>query len=271
MLILCSIRELKVLTIPSTFANLIYLVGIAITFQYMFNDFPSSLSHVRGFYLSGMPLAFGAIMFSFSAVLPIENRSKFPGDFITWNGVVNTGSAVVTILYLAVGFYGYIRFGSNVAPSITLNLPMDQPLYQTVKMLIAIAVILSYPVQFYVPMEVISRKIQRMFRNNRKLYLFVEYSVRYVLVLITFAMAELVPQLGLFLALVGSLTASILTFIFPPVIEAACCYNGNSRDPQWIWLIVRNTVVCLFGLIGMFVGSGTAIVAIINTFTSAKE
>ena len=50
---------------------------------------------------------------------------KHPQDFPGWNGVLSTGIYLVIILYVAVGFYGYIRFGDDVQGSITLNLPED--------------------------------------------------------------------------------------------------------------------------------------------------
>ncbi|VDP33193.1 unnamed protein product [Soboliphyme baturini] len=123
---LCCVRHLKYLTLPSTVANLLYLISFVITFQYLFLQLPPSsrLPAIRA--MDTLPLAFGNIMFSFEAVclvLPIENRMKTPRFYMTWNGVVNTGCILVTLLNLAVGFYGYLSFGSDIQDSITLNLP----------------------------------------------------------------------------------------------------------------------------------------------------
>ena len=51
---------------------------------------------------------------------------KEPESYGGWNGVLNTGVYLVTILYFAVGFYGYIRFGDTARGSISLNLPNDE-------------------------------------------------------------------------------------------------------------------------------------------------
>ena len=39
------------------------------------------------------------------------------------NGVLNTSMTLVVALYLAMGFYGYLKFGEDIEASITLNLP----------------------------------------------------------------------------------------------------------------------------------------------------
>ena len=43
-----------------------------------------------------------------------------------WNGVLNIAMTVVTCLLIAVGFFGYLKYGENVMGSITLNLPGDE-------------------------------------------------------------------------------------------------------------------------------------------------
>jgi proton-coupled amino acid transporter len=50
---------------------------------------------------------------------------KEPEAYGGLNGVLNTGMYLVTILYFFVGFFGYIRYGSDARGSITLNLPND--------------------------------------------------------------------------------------------------------------------------------------------------
>lgn len=45
-----------------------------------------------------------------------------------WTGVLNTSMTIVTSLYVAVGFYGYLKYGDDVKSSITLNLPQKDGL-----------------------------------------------------------------------------------------------------------------------------------------------
>lgn len=50
---------------------------------------------------------------------------KKPGDFKKPLGVLNVGMTVVTILYIAMGFIGYLKYGEDIQGSVTLNLPQD--------------------------------------------------------------------------------------------------------------------------------------------------
>lgn len=52
---------------------------------------------------------------------------KTPQDFGGWNGVLNTGMVVVAILYSAVGFFGYLKYGNAATKgSVTLLLPPEE-------------------------------------------------------------------------------------------------------------------------------------------------
>lgn len=50
---------------------------------------------------------------------------RYPEDFPGLTGVLNTSMVIVTCLYIAVGFYGYMMAGDEINGSITLNLPKD--------------------------------------------------------------------------------------------------------------------------------------------------
>ena len=52
-----------------------------------------------------------------------------PDDMLGWNGVLVTGSVVITLLYASLGFFGFLAYGMNIKATVTLNLP-EEPLYQ---------------------------------------------------------------------------------------------------------------------------------------------
>lgn len=70
-----------------------------------------------------VPLKEKLVVASLFQVLPLENEMQTPQDFVGFNGVPNTGMMVVLCLYTAIGFFGYLKYGSGVKGSITLNFP----------------------------------------------------------------------------------------------------------------------------------------------------
>jgi proton-coupled amino acid transporter len=76
-----------------------------------------------------LPLYFGTAIYAFEGigvVLPLENQMRTPRELRGWNGVLNTSMIIVACLYIAVGFFGYLKYGDLVLGSITLNLPVNE-------------------------------------------------------------------------------------------------------------------------------------------------
>lgn len=91
----------------------------------MLQDLPKTDTVPKFASWSQLPLYFGTAIYAFEGigvVLPLENNMKTPQAFGGLTGVLNTGMVIVAALYTAVGFFGYLKYGDNVASSITLNL-----------------------------------------------------------------------------------------------------------------------------------------------------
>jgi len=56
-------------------------------------------------------------------VLALENNMKTPASFGGTTGVLNIGMTFITIMYVAMGFFGYVKYGETAKGSVTLNLP----------------------------------------------------------------------------------------------------------------------------------------------------
>lgn len=60
------------------------------------------------------PLFFGTTLFAIEAVgvvVALENNMKTPKSFGSTFGVLNVGMVVITLLYAAFGFLGYLKYG----------------------------------------------------------------------------------------------------------------------------------------------------------------
>ncbi|GFY37042.1 hypothetical protein TNIN_60311 [Trichonephila inaurata madagascariensis] len=149
MVFLNFIPNLDSLTSVSTTAIGLQVVGLLMMLMYFFNG-PFSdnfIPYITPF--TKWPLFFGTALFSFEGigvVLPLENEMKKKRSFKT---IVNSGMTVVVCLYLLIGICGYLKYGMNVRPSITFNLPVGC-FSEVIRLLFALAIFLSYPLQIFI-------------------------------------------------------------------------------------------------------------------------
>uniref|UniRef100_A0A915PBA4 Amino acid transporter transmembrane domain-containing protein n=1 Tax=Setaria digitata TaxID=48799 RepID=A0A915PBA4_9BILA len=221
------------------------------------SDFPA-VGHVEE-----IPLFFGTVLFAFegvAVVLPIENRMSQPQLFIKWNGVLNSSCLVVLAIFAVIGFYGYLAVGNEVTDTITLNVP-HKPIYQCVKLIFSMCVMVSYPLQFFIPMERVEKWVIRKIPvENQTAYI---YFARYGIVLLTCAIAELIPHLALFISFIGAFSGSSMALLFPPFIDLLVSYSRGKLVLK-VWLI--DLALIFFALIGLLTGTYTALVEIFKKF-----
>ncbi|CAG9823048.1 unnamed protein product [Phaedon cochleariae] len=258
------VKSLKYLTPASLFASIVTCSGLVITFFYMLQGLPK-MSTVRGFSSwSQLPLYFGTAIYAFEGIgviLPLENNMKNPQDFGGWTGVLNTGMVIVAVLYTAVGFFGYLKYGEQaVLGSVTLLLPADEFLAQSVRLMMAIAIFLSYSLQFYVPFNIVWPIIKNHF-NTEKSRDIAEYVTRTVLVFITFLIAIAIPNLGAVISLVGAFSSSALALIFPPLVEIITFWPENLGKNKWI--LWKDLTIIFIGFAGFAIGSYTSLLNIL--------
>ncbi|XP_059487418.1 proton-coupled amino acid transporter-like protein CG1139 isoform X2 [Neocloeon triangulifer] len=159
------IRSLKYLAPVSGVANFLMAIGLAVTIYFSSQDLPSVAERKAFAGWTDLPLFFGTAIYAFEGiglVLPLQNEMKKPKKFAAPAGVLNIGMTMVTILFTAIGFLGYLKYGEGVAGSVTLNLPQDNILAQAVKLAVSVAMILTYALQFYVPIEILWPSVRLM-------------------------------------------------------------------------------------------------------------
>ncbi|CAC5408908.1 SLC36A [Mytilus coruscus] len=260
------VRDLKHLAPFSTFANLLNFVGLIIIFQDLFQGLPNPNKRPAYKPIDNLPLYFGTAIYAFEGiglVMPIQNKMRYPHDFGGHSGVLNLGMVVVTCLYTATGFYGYLKFGDDSSGSVTLNLPAKNWLYISVNLLFALSMFITYGLQFYVPIKItwpwISSKItSRRWQNCS------EYIYRTILVLLTFGIASAVPHLELLISLIGAFASCALALMLPPIIELLTL-SVEDGQLRW-WTVIKDIIIIVFGLLGFATGTFSALKAIIETF-----
>ncbi|KAI3381267.1 hypothetical protein SNEBB_003038 [Seison nebaliae] len=271
----CMITNLKILAPFSLVANIIIVVGLGIILQCIVrNPLPwSKIPFVES--VDKYPIFFGTVMFTFEGIgliLPIENNMEHPDRLLNWNGVLNTSMATVVILYCGMAFYGSIKYGELIRDSITLNLPASM-FYDSVRVMFAIVIFITYNLQLYVAVEILWTFIKRkMFRNRSdKYHRNGEYVFRTLLIAFSAVMALAIPHLGLFISLVGSISCSAMSLIFPPLIDLYTFWSTYETKRMKIWKIASSVTILLIGIVGTFVGTISTIDEIIKVSTQSHN
>ncbi|KAG4068674.1 hypothetical protein HA402_002365 [Bradysia odoriphaga] len=264
MLLPSLIRNLKLLAPFSAVANVCMAGGIGVVFYYILQDVPqiSERKHIGE--VSTLPLFFGTAMFAFEGialVLPLKNSMKKPEQFGCAFGVLNVGMILTTLLYTSFGFFGYLKFGDNVAGSLTLNLPEQDILAQVVKITVGIGMCLTYPLQLFVAIQIMWPNVQSRFGPFQHSTSF-ELLFRTFMVFVTFVIAELVPHLNIFISLVGALCSTALALVFPPLIQLVLAW-GTPDGPS-AFLIAKNGFILTFSIFGFVTGTYESISSLMH-------
>ncbi|XP_059619423.1 proton-coupled amino acid transporter-like protein CG1139 isoform X2 [Phlebotomus argentipes] len=265
-----QIRELKYLVPFSATANLFIVITFGVTLYYMFNV--ELTFHDKPLFSSfgQLPLFFSTVIFAMEGigvVMPVENSMSKPQHFLGCPGVLNTAMITVIVLYAVMGFFGYVRFGDIVEGSITLNLPQEDAIAQTAQVLIALAILFTFGLQFYVPMDILWRKIEN--RIPKEKHNISQILIRTGIILICCAVAAAVPNLEPFISLVGALFFSTLGLLVPAIVETVFRWPHDLGPLKFIFF--KNVIVGLFALFALVAGSVVSIGEIIEIYRHTEE
>ncbi|XP_017784904.1 PREDICTED: proton-coupled amino acid transporter 1 [Nicrophorus vespilloides] len=260
-IIFCSlVRNLKYLAPLSLIANILMAVGFVITIYFLVVEMPPLKDVKLIANLDQIPLFFGTALFAFEGiglVLPLKNEMKNPSSFQKPFGVLNIGMFLVTILYTTLGSMAFLTYGEDVKGSVTINLP-DTPLGTAVRVIIPTAILLSYALQFYIAVDIMWPVVSGAC-GPLKHPIASELLFRAGLVLVTFALAEAIPYLRLFISLVGAISSTALALLFPPLLEFITCEITA-------WMVIKNVFILLLGVVGMVTGTYESIHSIVEAF-----
>lgn len=151
--------------------------------------------------------------------------------------------------------------------------------------MLAFAIYITHGLACYVAIDITwtDYLVKRFGSSSKKL--FYEYAVRTMLVLVTckcgnsienyflenytllfiVLLAVAIPNLELFISLFGALCLSALGLVFPALIQLFTYWKQISGLTK-VLMILKNAVIVIIGLIGLFVGTYTSLSEIIATF-----
>lgn len=263
-LIFTQIKNLKYLAPFSGLANFLLVATFAICLYYIFKDFPSVQSRPMSIDISRLPLFIGTVIFAMEGigvVLPVENTMSKPQHFLGCPGVLNLTMLVVVLLYMVMGFLGYIKYGDEASGSITLNLPTDEKAALCAKCFIVIAIFFTYTLQFYVPIEIVWRNTRQYV--PRPYHNYAQSAIRAFFSTLTVIAGATFPKLEQVIGLEGAFFYSFLGLIAPSLMEIIFLWNRGFG--KWNWILVKDSLLAIFGTFVLVTGCMQSIREIIKT------
>ncbi|XP_017020751.1 glutamate transporter polyphemus-like [Drosophila kikkawai] len=268
------IRSLKWL-VPFNLAAMVFIYsGFLVMFYYLFSGLPSLSERDIVFgKVENIGLFFGIALFAVSSVgvmIAIEAKMAKPETYLGWFGVLDLAIIVVLISYTLFGFFGYWRYGDKLQGSISLNLPTDEIASQVSKLLIAVAIFLTYPLSGYVVIDIIMTHYWNK-NDELKHAKLKETAIRISFVILSTLNAVVAPNLGPLLSLVGAFTISLLNLIFPALIEICLYYPPEFNYGRWKWKLWKDIILIIVGTVILIEGTYFAIVAMVKEYGRSED
>lgn len=132
-------------------------------------------------------------------------------------------------------------------------------------LVISFGIILGYAIQFYIPIEIMFPSIVKTFKVAERHPLISEMIFRTLMVLATFSVALLVPNLGLLISLIGAVCSTSLALVFPVLIE----YLVMTRHDESVGslIVIRNTLILCLAAVGFVSGGFESIRQIMQLYS----
>nr|CAD7200240.1 unnamed protein product [Timema douglasi] len=262
------VRDLKFLVPFSVVANTLAIVSLGIVLYYVFVDL-DTLDRIEPVgELANMPLFFATAVFALEPVtylLTFQHKMKYPQAYGGMFGVLNQGLVSLTVLYIAMGFFGYMKYGSDIESSITLNLPGEEPLAQSVRIMQCLAIVVTHVLHNIVTVNIVcDNYLAKIIKRYR---LLVEYTIRIgpSPKPLPICLAVAVPKLDLFISLLGALGLSLLGIVLPALVEMSDQWYQVDRS-HLPAMVAKNLFIALLGLLALITGTYSSLLNIVNYF-----
>lgn len=258
--LICQVRQYSLLAFTSYLGVFAEIAAVAYIVQYCSNNFDVStnIDKVMVTDWDQLPIALGISIYicaGIGVVLDMEKSMKHPKQFepIMW-----AAYGVMTGLFLATGWVGYIAYGEDTDEIITLNLPQDAIATKMIAAGLMIAQFGSFPVQMF---PVFAMSERWLFTPHTKHVEWKRTAMRALLAVIICFVAVAIPRFGMFMSLVGGVGSSTLSFSVPAVLYAQ--YYREKGNLSTLAL------VCSIGIV--LFGAAAAVLTSYKTLINLSE
>lgn len=197
-----------------------------------------------------------------SIVMPVENSMKKPQQLLGKPFILALAFILLAVFYSISGFFGFARFGFNVEGSITLNLPDDEWTAITAQALIGVTIFSNFLLMFYVAMEIVFKKIEHRIAKSRNVS---EIVIRTCILIVLGALGLAIPDVGIFIGLVGGFFSVSLCFAIPVCIETVFLQSQNDFG-KFRWRLWKNIFIMLFSITAIVTATYLSVIDVIDFY-----
>ncbi|ESP02144.1 hypothetical protein LOTGIDRAFT_157294 [Lottia gigantea] len=247
--LLTLIRHLNSLALSSLMAQVSNIFAFGVVFWFDFEHLYTVRIHPKEMSIKGFPFFLAIAIYCYEGagmILSLESsvaqekRHKFKKIFII-------SMVLATTLYITFGSAGYLSFGPQTNPIITLNLPKGSSVdfSMVVKSSLCLALLFTYPVMMFPVMKILERILiadadKHYWRGN---------ILRCIMVSLTGIIVVLIPSFSNLMALIGSTCCTLLAFILPGVFHLYIFKGSLTRSQKFL-----DYFLILMGIVGSVVG-----------------
>ena len=205
--------------------------------------------------LNEIPISLNIIIFSYcahSALPGIEGTMRKPEDY---GKVMNFSFGIAAIVKLLLGLICTLVFGESLKQTITDSMTDSPAVACVVQICLLCNVVFSMPLVFYIMGEHFDCEIMEYvnydFFSTPKffsLYTLWFVSTRTALLHLAMVCGIMVPHFALVMSLIGSITGSLLCFIFPALFHLRL-FRSHLK---WYEVIIRILIIIFGILVGGF-------------------
>ncbi|XP_063729407.1 uncharacterized protein LOC134857014 isoform X2 [Symsagittifera roscoffensis] len=281
---LCFYRNLNSLSLFSILADCANVFAYLIVFYFDFSQHHTVSKHPKYMTLQGFPFFLGIALYCYEGagmILALE-ASVHPSARHLFKGIFKLVMLIVTTLYIVFGAAGYLSFGKETQPIITLNLP-DSISPLLVKACLCFSLIFTYPMMMFPVVQLLEAKLlpehsqlSATRSSNNSSSATSKYMpgnvLRCSLVCVTGVIVIAIPNFSVLMALVGSTCCTLLAFILPAIFHLYLFHEETS-----ICQLALNYSLIFIGTLGALMGTWDALCRLFPTlsifaiFNSAKE
>nr|XP_039250430.1 amino acid transporter AVT3B-like [Styela clava] len=242
---LCFLKHLHKLAIFSLFADFANVFAYTIVFWFDFEHAGKVRMHPKEMDIAGLPFFAGIAIYCYEGagmVLSLESsmakevRNQFRTIF-KWTMLL------ITTLYIIFGVCGYMSFGPETNPIITLNLPTGIFPF-LVKGCLCFSLFFTFPVMMFPVIQILEKRIG--LENSPKK----GKILRSTMVLLTVIIVLLIPSFADLMSLVGATCCSLIAFIMPAMFHLKL-FQGDLTRSQ----ILLDYFLILLGITGTIIGT----------------